>query len=360
MQFPIQQKFKLTEDFIDQYKSKTPPFGFNGLGEFVYMRTYSRTLESGRNEAWWETVRRVVEGIYSIQKQHIEDFRLGWSNLKAQRSAQKMYERIYNFKMLPAGRSLWSMGTPVIMEKGLTESLYNCSYLSTENIQEELGRIFANAMDFLMCGVGVGADVLGANKITIKCPTNSHLFQIPDSREGWVESLELLINAYFTGKSKPEFDYSLVRPAGEPIKTFGGVASGPQPLIELHKSIENILENRIGNKLTARDITDIFNLIGKAVIAGNVRRSAEIILGDPDEEFLDLKNYTKNPERKEFGWASNNSVYGEVGMNYSGIAERIRDNAEPGIFWLSNARKYGRMKETEANFKDNRASGLNP
>ena len=94
MNFPIQQQFKLTDAFIEKYKNKIPPFGFNGLGEFVYMRTYSRIKLDGKNETWWETVKRVVEGIYTIQKQHIEDYKLGWNQMKAQKSAQEMFDRI--------------------------------------------------------------------------------------------------------------------------------------------------------------------------------------------------------------------------------------------------------------------------
>lgn len=360
MKFPLEQEFKLTDGFVEKYKIKIPPFGFNGLGEFVYMRTYSRIKLDGKNESWWETVRRVVEGVYTIQKQHIEDYNLGWNQMKAQKSAQEMYDRIYNFKMLPAGRSLWAMGTPLIMQKGLTEALYNCSFISTNDIHENPGKPFANAMDFLMCGIGVGADVAGANKIKVREPgKKKYIYQITDDREGWVLSLELLINSFF-GENEVEFDYSIIRLAGEPIKTFGGVSAGPEPLRELHNKVRDILTKKIGEFFTARDIADIFNLIGKAVVAGNVRRSAEIILGNPDEEFLNLKNYEKNPERAEFGWSSNNSIYATLGMDYTDISERIADNAEPGVFWLRNAQKYGRMRETEGDYKDQRVLGLNP
>jgi ribonucleoside-triphosphate reductase len=361
MQFPIQQKFKLSESFLERYKNEKPNFGFNGLGEFVFLRTYSRIKEDGKNEMWWEVVKRIVEGIYNIQRTHIEEFNLGWNNAKAQRSAQEMYSRIFSFKMLPAGRGLWAMGTPIVMDRGLTAALFNCSYLSTENLQENPGKIFGMAMDFLMCGIGVGADTLGDGKVKIRGTSNKTLLHIiPDDREGWVESVELLINNYVYGKEQLELDYSRIRKAGEPIRGFGGVSSGPEPLKELHKRVESILISRIDAYLTERDITDIFNLIGKAVVAGNVRRSAEIILGKPTEDFLDLKNYEKNPDRSEFGWASNNSIYATVGMNYKDIATRIAKNGEPGIFWLSNARKYGRVKETEANNKDHRVNGLNP
>ena len=92
------EKFQLSENFINKYKRKKPPFGFNGLGELVYMRTYSRIKENGKNERWWETVRRVVEGTYSMQKNWIDSHQLGWNAWQAQRSAQEMYDRIYNMK----------------------------------------------------------------------------------------------------------------------------------------------------------------------------------------------------------------------------------------------------------------------
>ena len=100
----MNKKFVLSENFIAKYKRKKAPFGFNGLGELVYMRTYSRIKEDGKNERWWETVQRVVEGTYSMQMNHIESHQLGWNPWQAQKSAKDMYERIYNMKFLPPGR----------------------------------------------------------------------------------------------------------------------------------------------------------------------------------------------------------------------------------------------------------------
>lgn len=358
MQLPIKSDFRLTENFISNYKSVKPKFGFNGLGEFVYLRTYSRIKEDGTNEQWYETVRRVVEGIYNIQKAHIEEYGLGWNNSKAQRSAQEMYDRIFNFKFLPAGRSLWAMGTPLIMEKGLAAALYNCAFLSTSEFSELPHKPFTIAMDMLMCGVGVGFDALGAGTVKVKpVKEKEFTFVIPDSREGWVKSLELLIMSFFGGDNY-NFDYSLIRPAGTPIKTFGGVASGYEPLKELHDKVKVTLQNRVGESVTERDIVDIFNLIAKAVVAGNVRRSAEIALGNPTEDFLDLKDYSKNPDRADYGWASNNSIFAIEGMDYKDIAKRIWINGEPGICWIDNLRKYSRMgDETQ---KDLKVAGLNP
>lgn len=125
--------FRLHEDFIASYLHRQPDFGFNGLGMMTYLRTYSRLKEDGTKESWYETVRRVVEGAYSIQKQHIEQNELGWNESKAQRSAQEMYERIFTMKFLPPGRMLWALGTPVVHEKK-SDRHYLIVHLSLQNI----------------------------------------------------------------------------------------------------------------------------------------------------------------------------------------------------------------------------------
>lgn len=361
MKFPIQEKFKLSDEFIEQYKKIKPKFGFGGLGEFVYMRTYSRLREDGKNEMWYETVRRVVEGVYTIQKQHIEDYKLGWNQGKAQKSAQEMYDRIFNFKMLGSGRALWAMGTDIIMERGLTEALYNCSFISSETIDESVSEPFTNAMDFLMLGVGVGFDTRGASKnIKIKEPQKKiNIYKIPDTRQGWIQSLKLLIESFFDGDNY-EFDYSLIREAGTPIKTFGGISSGAKPLIHLHKTVKKILSKDVNKNISETIIADIINSIGVAVVSGNVRRSAELLLGSESEEFIELKNYKKNPDREKWGWASNNSVIGYKGMDYSVVAEKLSTNGEPAVIWLDNMREYSRMRSSERDMKDKRVKGANP
>ena len=357
------EKFKLSEKFIDKYKRKRPPFGFNGLGELVYMRTYSRIKDDGKNERWWETVQRVVEGTYSMQKNHIESHQLGWNPWQGKKSAQEMYERIFNMKFLPPGRGLWAMGTPITEEKGLYAALNNCAFVSTKTLKEDYAKPFCFLMDASMLGVGVGFDTKGAGEIVVKGinrDRNEEIFMIPDTREGWVESLKLLLESYFHGTAHVEFDYNQIRPAGVPIKGFGGVSSGPEPLKEVHEDIRKVLEENEGNPITITTIVDIMNLIGKCVVAGNVRRTAEIVFGDPDsEEYLDLKNYKVNPHRDQYGWTSNNSVFAELGMDYTDICKRIEDNGEPGLAWLENMRHYSRMKNGGDN-KDHRVAGGNP
>ncbi|MGV9172891.1 MAG: ribonucleoside-triphosphate reductase, adenosylcobalamin-dependent [Promethearchaeia archaeon] len=183
-------------------------------------------------------------------------------------------------------------------------------------------------------------------------------FQIPDSREGWVEALKLMLEAYFLGKQVPEYDYSLIRPAGEPIRGFGGIASGPDPLEEMLNDVQALLEKRVGEPIKSVDILDIMNHIGKCVVAGNVRRSAEIALGEPtDMDFV----LCKQDKEKLYShrWASNNSVFAMKGLDYSFIAKQIAVNGEPGVFWLENARAYSRMKD-DPDYKDKKAAGVNP
>ncbi|MFX1321024.1 MAG: ribonucleoside-triphosphate reductase, adenosylcobalamin-dependent [Promethearchaeota archaeon] len=349
--------FKLDEEFINNYKGKQPEWG--PLGYITYKRTYARIIEDkNRKEEFWETIRRVVEGCYSVQKEHCLKLSLPWSDSKAQRSARTMFEKIWNFKFLPPGRGLWMMGTSFVWKNG-SMSLNNCGFASTEDIALKHSKAFEFVMDALMLGVGVGFDTKGADKITIKKPKEGNFeFQIPDSREGWVESLKLMLEAYFLGKQVPIFDFSLIRPAGDPIRGFGGVASGPGPLKAMLEEVQKILQLRIDQKITSVDIVDIMNHIGKCVVAGNVRRSAEIALGDPaDLDFVTCKQDEK--ALYSHRWASNNSVFAVRGLDYSFIANQIAVNGEPGVFWLENAKNYGRMGDPP-NYKDKKAAGVNP
>ena len=359
----MSKKFVLSENFINKYKRKKVPFGFNGLGELVYMRTYSRIKDDGKNERWWETIKRVVEGTYSMQKNHIDTHQLGWNPWQAQRSAQEMYDRMFNMKFLPPGRGLWAMGTAITEEKGLYAALNNCAFVSTKTIKDDYSKPFTFLMDASMLGVGVGFDTKGAGEVMIKLPNPNRGIEeyvIPDTREGWVESLKLLLESYFHASAEVQFDYTLIRPEGAVIKGFGGVSSGHEPLKEIHEEIRKVLNINVGEPITITTIVDIMNLIGKCVVAGNVRRTAEIVFGDPDdEEYLDLKNYKVNPHREQYGWTSNNSIFAELGMDYTDVCKRIVDNGEPGFAWLENMRKYSRMKNGGDN-KDHRVMGGNP
>ena len=362
--------FKLKDKFVNEYSTIEPNFGFNGLGELVYLRTYSRLKENGSNEKWYETIRRVVEGTYSIQKEHILKNNLGWNEKKAHRSAEEMYDRMFTMKFLPPGRGLWAMGTEIITRKALYAALNSCAFVSTKDIKNDLSRPFEFMMEFSMLGVGIGFDIKGKDILPILKPSKEPLvYAIPDTREGWVESLKMLLNAFFKGSNLPEFHYNKIRKEGSIIKSFGGKSSGAAPLRKLHKQIEHLLTKRIGSELSGKDITDIMNMIGVCVVSGNVRRTAQIVFGEPDEEYLKLKNYTWNEElqtyvgtnieRAEYGWASNNSIFAKIGQDYTDVAKQTAKNGEPGYFWLENAQNFSRMNNGP-DFKDHRAMGGNP
>ncbi|GES93853.1 ribonucleoside triphosphate reductase [Rhizophagus clarus] len=340
-------------DLVAKYKDIAPPFGFNGLGEIVYQRTYSRLKANDEKEQWWETVERVVKGTFNMQKRWAEQNNLAWDSTQAQELAHSMYDKIFNMKFLPPGRGLWAMGSPLTEERGIFASLNSCAFVSTENMWDDRSSIskpFIFLMDASMLGVGVGFDTKGAGPnspiirgpSTLRAPT---VYVIEDSREGWVKSVGLLIDSYFNENVGPyEFDYRRIRPPNLPIKGFGGVSSGPEPLRQLHIHISKTLCKNIGAPLSVTTIVDLMNLIGKCVVSGNIRRAAEIAFGDPqDDEYIDLKNYEINPHRREYGWTSNNSVFSPLGLDYTKICERIKKNGEPGLVWLDNSRAYSRM-----------------
>ena len=368
--------FRLTDDFVDGYRSRVAPFGYrdaagNSVGEITFLRTYSRLKEDGTKETWSDVCERVINGMYSLQKDHCKSSRLPWNDVKAQASAKDAFDRLFNLKWTPPGRGLWMMGTKIVNVHKNSAALQNCAFVSTAEMSKaNPSKPFMFLMEASMLGVGVGFDDKGADKdFTIYKPVEKVTTDIiADDRESWARSTGDLINSYLKPEqSTIEFDYSLIRPLGSPIQTFGGTASGPAPLIKLHNAIRNIFDGRSGDKLTRRDIADIGNLIGVCVVSGNVRRSAELLIGRiDDQDFLNLKNAEVFPERNSYdsenpgwGWMSNNSVEVSVGQDLSPIVEGIARNGEPGVIWMDMARKYGRLADP-ANNKDHRVVGFNP
>jgi len=438
---PAFSRFQLDATFVKGYAKRRPKFGLvsgpNTVGEITFMRTYARRKPDGTLERWHEVCERVVNGTYRLQQKHIEHNKLGWDAEHAQRSAQEMFDRMWSMKFLPPGRGLWIMGTDFIEQREIYAALQNCGFVSTENLAEDPTEPFCWLMDASMLGVGVGFDTNGAGTIDVHAlvrptakpvcdPDNSVMIDgrlypvyrqednpeylvvtITDDREGWVNSLRSLLNAHFLKDQKPIlFNYHLVRRKGLPIKGFGGTSSGPFPLWSMHRQIAEVLANGAGKPITIRIIVDIMNMIGACVVAGNVRRSAEISFGKWDSnEFINLKNVTDGIEpqyRKAYterlialkkqgnwmpsieafsdleipenqlvqaldkvhrlfnhGWCSNNSIFAHRGMDYGPIAERIRVNGEPGLAWLENMRAYSRMCDPPDN-KDYRVKGANP
>ncbi len=355
------RRFKLSDTFIDQYKDREVPWG--PLGYVTFKRTYARRLsefEEGATgtEEWYQTCRRVIEGMFEMQKQHVYKLGLEWSDQKSQKTAKDAYERLFTLKWTPPGRGLWMMGTKFVNDR-TAAGLFNCAFRSTREVNTKGGYLFSWMMDALMLGIGVGFDTLGAGTLTIQQPefTNED-FMIPDSREGWVESVQILLNGFFYGAKVPNFDYSGIRPYGAPIHGFGGTSSGAGPLTELHESLKELYTARIGQPITSVDIVDTENLIGRCVVAGNVRRSAALALGNHEDfEYLQMKNDSEKLAHHR--WGSNNSFHAIVGQDYSWHAEQSQKNGEPGYIWLDNARTRGRFADPPRD-DDKNVMGFNP
>jgi ribonucleoside-diphosphate reductase alpha chain len=387
---PVVSRFKLDESTRDEIIKKTPMFGFNGLGEVVFRRTYSRN-----NETWNDVVLRVMEGVMSVRKEHFKRNGLHWEDVEWQPYAREMSLSLFDMEWLPPGRGLWMMGTDFAYERG-SAALNNCAAIDTK---DDVVHCAEWTMDFLMNGVGVGFSTSWRGEASMPDKEDSVVYVIEDSREGWVQSLILLMCSYIDspkhGKNKyPKFDYTAIRKEGEPILGFGGTSSGHKPLQKMHERIDEfltafcigklnkIVDNYVEQKKEdgtsdwikeqvsvskdyshTRLVADIFNAIGACVVAGNVRRSAEICLGDvEDADFINLKNYDLNPERQEIGWMSNNSVVLKADQNYEDfsyipeMAKRIINNGEPGMINLSNIQKFARYGKE----KPDQATLVNP
>lgn len=339
----------LPPEFVDRYSARPVPWGYGTYSDIVYRRTYARD-----DEDWSRTCQRVIEGMYEMQRRHATD----WDEDHARRSAMEAYDYLWNMKWTPPGRGLWMMGTPFVMNRGVVEGLNNCAFISTEFITTEKGDIFRWFMEMLMLGVGVGFDTRGEYKFVVKNPSKiiTRIVVVQDTRESWAESMESLVNSYIDGTEEIQFDYSKIRAAGEPIRGFGGVSSGYKPLEQLHIDARAVLDKNVGRPLSSRTLVDLFNLIGRCVIAGNVRRSAEIALGRADDtEFIGLKDYARNPDRASYGWTSNNSIILDSSPPSAAVNSLVA-SGEPGFIFTRNISKYALFGQD----KYDNAVGVNP
>ena len=342
----------LSPEFIASYGSKTPPWGFGGLGEVVFLRTYSRKIEgTDQTESWVQTIQRIIEGAVDIGVPFSKE------------DAENLFDHMFNLRCAVSGRALWQLGTPLVKQFSGT-SLNNCFYTNIEKIED-----FEMLFDYLMLGGGVGFSVERSKihelpkvklvgSITAE-RTNDADFIVPDSRQGWRELLHKVLESYF--KNGKSFTYStiLIREFGTPLKTFGGTASGSGALVDGVADICKVLDNRVGKKLRSIDVLDICNIIGRIVVSGSSRRSAQIAIGDPDDVlFLKAKNWGSGNVP---AWRanSNNSIYAdaydeilpELWKGYDGTGEPY------GLVNRKLARTYGRLGEKSL---DPSIEGFNP
>lgn len=357
----VQHRFELGDRAQDHLRSLIAPFGYNGFGEALYYRTYSRIKDDGGQEDWADTVIRCTNGTFSIRKDFYLKNRIPWVESYWQEYAEGFALYLYQMKWMPPGRGLWAMGSDFVYERG-SMALYNCAYTNlggNAQFADDVGWI----MDSLMHGVGVG---FGPERGNLKfqmyqAGTYDHI--IPDSREGWVISVQKILEAFINGTQLPYMIYDRIRGPGLPIKGFGGISSGPAALQYLHtKLTEECKAYLNGERDEVEFKTNVANLVGCCVVAGNVRRSAEIAtMSVKDRTFLNLKNYEMYPYRAEFGWMSNNSAIFESDEDFDmlgEIASRVIRNGEPGVLNLRNF-KYGRIGKRD-DVKPDQAVGINP
>ena len=192
--------FKLNNTIKEEIKSLKPEFGYNGLGEFVFRRTYSRD-----NENWGDVVLRVIEGVMSIRKDHFYKNKLHWDDNYWQDFARNMALSMFKMEWLPPGRGLWMMGTEFMYRRG-SMALYNCSATSTEH---DFVLAAEWTMDCLMNGVGVGFDTNWRGDASKPDKNDKEIFIIEDSREGWVQSLIKLMCSYIDSPKYGKNKFSL-------------------------------------------------------------------------------------------------------------------------------------------------------
>lgn len=356
----VHERFELQSHTVYLLQAMKPSFGYNGFGEFIFRRTYSRIRADGGQESWNDCVIRVINGVFSIRKDWYIKNHIEWDESFWQSYAHYMAIAMFEMKWLPPGRGLWAMGSDFVYERG-SMALQNCGF---KVIGDDIGNDVHWVMDALMCGVGVGFEPARNDSMVLHNPQGIVTYEIPDSREGWIEGVRRVINSrILPGQPMPDLKFHLIRPSGLPIKGFGGISSGPEPLMQLIKNIWNFFE--MYEKYDWYDSVmlkaDIVNAVGCCVIAGNVRRSAELMSG-PIDDVIDMKNYDKYPHREFHGHMSNNSVILTTNSDFERIgeiAERIKKNGEPGFINRRNM-PYGRIGKPLGDLRLDRAIGFNP
>jgi hypothetical protein len=331
------------------------------IGYLTYKRTYARPLENGTDatEEYQDTIMRILNACR-------HQFHCGFTEDEEYRLA----EYLLSLKCSVAGRYLWQAGTKTVDRLGLA-SLQNCAF----TVVDDPIRPFTWCMDMLALGSGVGYNIqrehvskLPKVRDWFSAPTRvddpGADFIVPDSREGWVRLLGKTLKAAFLSKTpnKGTFTYCtmVVRGKGTPIKGFGGVASGPEDLCWGIAEISKILSKRRGRQIRPIDALDIMNLIGHIIVAGNVRRSAQIAIGDPDDvEFLLAKRWDMGNIPKWRAMSNNSVACNDIEDLHDYFWEGYEGKGEPyGLINLKLSRKCGRIGEFQ--YPDFNIQGYNP
>ena len=335
-------------------KYETP---WSPVGYITYKRTYSRTQEDGSSEEWGDTIERIINATDT-------QLHVGFTEEEKERVRKYMSE----LKGTVAGRFLWQLGTSTVDKLGLL-SLQNCAAVCID----EPVTPFTWCFDALMLGTGVGVNIqrefvykLPPVREDYTGPTRVEGagadFIVPDTREGWVELLKLTLEDAFSKGHRNGFTYStvVVRGKGVPIKGFGGIASGPEDLVEGIENIKGIIKEREGKQLRPIDCLDIVNITGKIVVSGNVRRSAIIAIGDHDDiQYLKAKRWSDGNIPNWRAMSNNSVVCNDIKLLPEEFWQNYEGGSEPyGLINLKLSRATGRLGDTQ--YKDKRVIAYNP
>ena len=338
------------------FKNIEVPWG--EIGYITFKRTYARRIKeddpNSKTEEFWQVIQRELDA---------SDKQLGVGFTEEEK--QRYAELRMKLKFSTAGRFMWQLGTKTVDKLGLP-SLQNCAF----TVVNEPIRPFTWCFEMLMLGSGVGYNIQKHNvyqlpklkgKIKIeRKDTGDADYIVPDTREGWVKLLGKVLKAHFYGAEGFTYSTICIRSKGAPIKGFGGTASGPEDLCWGIGEIHKILNSRSNKKLRPIDCLDIMNIIGSVVVAGNVRRSAQIALGDFDDlEFLKAKRWDLGsiPNWRSM---SNNSVIAPENIDDlpNEFWETYNQGEPYGLINLELARNVGRTGETQ--YPDPEVEGFNP
>jgi ribonucleotide reductase alpha subunit len=328
------------------------------IGYITFKRTYSRRLKeddpNSKTEEFHDVIKREIE---ASEKQ----LKVGFTSEEKER----YYELRKQLKFSTAGRFMWQLGTKTVDRLGLP-SLQNCAF----TVVNSPIRPFTWTFEMLMLGSGVGYNIQKHNvyqlpklkgKIKIeRKDTGDADFIVPDSREGWVKLLGRVLKAHFFSGEGFTYSTICIRSKGAVIKGFGGTASGPEDLCWGIGEIHRILNSRANKKLRPIDCLDIMNIIGSVVVAGNVRRSAQIAIGDFDDlEFLKAKRWDLG-SIPNWRAMSNNSIVSPEDFNDmpNEFWETYNQGEPYGLINLELAKTVGRTGETQ--YPDPDVEGFNP
>jgi ribonucleoside-diphosphate reductase alpha chain len=299
--------------------------------EYIAASRYARYIDDkSRRETWEETVQRFIDYIFERTPAIAED----------KETKEELFNAILNHELMPSMRALMTAGKSADRDN---TCIYNCSYLPVDDPKS-----FDEAMFILLCGTGVGFSVESQYinqlpEVPEKMFDSEHTIAVHDSKEGWAKSLRLLLAHLYSGEI-PRWDISKVRPAGARLKTFGGRASGPEPLVDLFAFTVAMFKHAKGRKLNSLECHDLMCKIGEVVVVGGVRRSAMISLSDlNDERIRHAKTgpwWETAPHR---ALANNSAVYNETPTVGKFMEEWVSlynsHSGERGIFNREAAKK---------------------